>query len=60
MPTNFTVVPVRDGRRKTRKVGSVEEEEEEEEDVDDNNVLREADEYAPGRLAVEFDPLPLQ
>ena len=58
MPTNFTVVPVRDGRRKTRKVGSVEEEEEEE-DVDDNNVLREADEYAPGRLAVDCYPLPL-
>ncbi|CAL8311260.1 unnamed protein product [Merluccius merluccius] len=48
MPTNFTVVPVRDGRRKTRKVGSVAEEEEEEEDVDDNNALREADEDAPG------------
>ncbi|KAG7260522.1 hypothetical protein CRUP_012880 [Coryphaenoides rupestris] len=47
MPTNFTVVPVRDGPRKTRRVGSVAEEEDEE-DVDDNNVLRETREDTPG------------
>ncbi|KAJ3611564.1 hypothetical protein NHX12_021579 [Muraenolepis orangiensis] len=49
MPTNFTVVPVRDGRRKTRKVGSVaEEEDEDDDDVDDNNALRQTDEDPPG------------
>nr|XP_024003241.1 solute carrier family 12 member 7 [Salvelinus alpinus] len=41
MPTNFTVVPVKDAR-KSRE----EEEEEDEDDVDDNNVFREEDEAA--------------
>ncbi|XP_074478034.1 solute carrier family 12 member 7 isoform X7 [Sebastes fasciatus] len=39
MPTNFTVVPVKDNDRKAKK-GS--------ENVDDNNVLREEDEGATG------------
>lgn len=42
MPTNFTVVPVKDAR-KSRE----EEEEYDEDDVDDNNVFREEDEAAP-------------
>lgn len=40
MPTNFTVVPVKDG---TKKVN-----EGEEEDADDNNVLREIEEDSAG------------
>ncbi|KAM4606033.1 solute carrier family 12 member 7 isoform 1-T1 [Polymixia lowei] len=43
MPTNFTVVPVKDGRRKAAEGQS-----EGEEDVDDNNELREEDEDVPG------------
>lgn len=42
MPTNFTVVPVKDGTKK------VNEGDEEEEDVDDNNVLKEVEEDAAG------------
>lgn len=42
MPTNFTVVPVKDGTKK------VNEGDEEEEDVDDNNVLKELEEDAAG------------
>ncbi|XP_056220175.1 solute carrier family 12 member 7 isoform X6 [Seriola aureovittata] len=41
MPTNFTVVPVKDGTRKARKG-------DEEDDVDDNNVLKEEEEDTPG------------
>lgn len=41
MPTNFTVVPVKDNDRKAKK-GS--------ENVDDNNVLREEDEGATGEI----------
>lgn len=36
MPTNFTVVPVKDGRKSR-----------EDDDEDDNNVFREEDEDAP-------------
>ncbi|XP_062335647.1 solute carrier family 12 member 7 isoform X3 [Osmerus eperlanus] len=39
MPTNFTVVPVKDGRRSRKK-------NEEDDDDEDNNVLREEDEDA--------------
>uniref|UniRef100_A0A3P8S5A6 Solute carrier family 12 member 7 n=1 Tax=Amphiprion percula TaxID=161767 RepID=A0A3P8S5A6_AMPPE len=41
MPTNFTVVPVKDNTRKA-------DESNEEEDVDDNNVLKEEDEGTTG------------
>lgn len=41
MPTNFTVVPVKDG---TSKVNG----EDEEEDVDDNNALKDVEEDAAG------------
>lgn len=44
MPTNFTVVPVKDGTKKVNEG----DEEEEEEDVDDNNVLKEVEEDAAG------------
>lgn len=47
MPTSFTVVPVKDGRREGKE-GDVEE------DVDDNNALREEDEDLPGERAVRF------
>lgn len=42
MPTNFTVVPVKDCTRKTAKDNQKEE--------DDNNVLREEDEEATGEV----------
>lgn len=41
MPTNFTVVPVKDGTRKA-------EERDQDEDVDDNNALKEEVEGARG------------
>ncbi|XP_070784511.1 solute carrier family 12 member 7 isoform X2 [Enoplosus armatus] len=41
MPTNFTVVPVKDNARKAKEGN-------EEEDVDDNNVLKEEEEEATG------------
>ncbi len=46
MPTNFTVVPVKDNNRKAK-------EGEEEDDVEDNNVLRE-EEYATGEITCLF------
>ena len=52
MPTNFTVVPVKDGRR-TRKKND------DDDDEEDNNVLREEDEDAalPGESVGPPDPL---
>lgn len=44
MPTNFTVVPVKDGERKAKE-GS----QEESDDVDDNNVLKEEEGNATGQ-----------
>lgn len=42
MPTNFTVVPVKDGTKAKAEA--------EEDDVDDNNVLKEEDEDATGEI----------
>lgn len=43
MPTNFTVVPVKDNSKKgTNRI--------EEDDEDDNNVLKEEDEGATGEI----------
>lgn len=47
MPTNFTVVPVKDNSRKAI-------EDNEEDDVDDNNVLKEEEEEATGGIKVFF------
>lgn len=47
MPTNFTVVPVKDSTGKAKKA-------EEEEDLDDNNVLREEEENATGEIRYSF------
>lgn len=47
MPTNFTVVPVKDNTRKAKKA-------DEEEDLDDNNVLREEEENATGEIRYFF------
>lgn len=44
MPTNFTVVPVKDSAAKA-------EEENEDEDVGENNVLKEEEEYPPGEIS---------
>lgn len=44
MPTNFTVVPVKDSARKG-------EEGNEEDDVGENNVLKEEEEYPPGEIS---------
>lgn len=50
MPTNFTVVPVKDNTRKAK-------EGDEEDDVDDNNVLKEEEEDAAGEIRNFFVPL---
>lgn len=50
MPTNFTVVPVRDNTRKVK-------EGDEDDDVDDNNVLKEEEEDAAGEIRNVFVPL---
>lgn len=42
MPTNFTVVPVKDGTKAAKET--------EEDDVDDNNVLKEEEEDATGEI----------
>lgn len=47
MPTNFTVVPVKDNTKKAKKGN-------EEDDVDDNNVLKEEEEDATGEIRCCF------
>lgn len=49
MPTNFTVVPVKDNTRKANKA-------DEEDDVDDNNVLKEEEEEATGEIRYFLAP----
>lgn len=47
MPTNFTVVPVKDNTRKTKEGNN-------KDDVDDNNVLKEEEEDATGEIRCWF------